>query len=53
MSRQIVFGLAEPSLRTLEDRVRRLEADVTLLTHTVEALARELTEVRRKEQEPG
>lgn len=51
MSRQIPWGLAEPSIRLIEERVRRLEADVALLTHAVQALTRELTEHREQEAE--
>jgi hypothetical protein len=51
MSRQILWGPAEPSVRLIEERVRRLEADVALLTHAVQALARELAEHREQEEE--
>ncbi|MCO6010028.1 hypothetical protein NE236_34165 [Actinoallomurus purpureus] len=51
MARQIASGLSDPSISLLEERIRRLETKVALLTHAVQALARELTE--RKEEEPG
>lgn len=55
MSRQIPWGPAEPSVLLIEERVRRLEADVALLTHAVQALARELREHREQEADvvPG
>ncbi|GAB3979102.1 hypothetical protein GCM10029978_073580 [Actinoallomurus acanthiterrae] len=51
MPRQIATGLSDPSISLLEDRIRRLETEVALLTHAVRALTRELTEHR--EQEAG
>ncbi|MEV5751739.1 hypothetical protein AB0L00_28300 [Actinoallomurus sp. NPDC052308] len=43
MPRQIVSGLSEPSIALLEERIHRLEVSVALLTHAVQALAREVT----------
>jgi hypothetical protein len=51
MPRQIATGLSDPSISLLEERIRRLETEVALLTHAVRALTRELTEHR--EQEAG
>ncbi|MEV0402412.1 hypothetical protein [Actinoallomurus sp. NPDC050550] len=51
MPRQIATGLSDPSISLLEDRIRRLETEVALLAHAVQALTRELTE--RREQEAG
>ena len=49
MARQIASGLGDPSIPQLEERVRQLETRVALLTHAVQALARELTETKEKE----
>ncbi|GAA4635291.1 hypothetical protein GCM10023196_080170 [Actinoallomurus vinaceus] len=48
MPRQIAAGLSDPSISLLEGRIRRLETEVALLAHAVQALTRELTE-RREE----
>jgi hypothetical protein len=45
MTRQIAYGVGTPPTALLEERIRRLESTVALLTHTVEALQRELTEL--------
>jgi hypothetical protein len=48
MARQIAAGLSDPSISLLEDRIRRLETQVALLTHAVQALTRQLTEHREQ-----
>jgi hypothetical protein len=44
MTRQIDVGFRAPSAALLEERILQLETKVALLTHAVQALARELDE---------
>jgi uncharacterized coiled-coil protein SlyX len=44
MTRQIDTGFRAPSPALLEERILQLETKVALLTHAVQALARQLDE---------
>lgn len=52
MTRQIASGFGAPSIALLEERVRRVEAKVTLLTNAVQALAQELAELKEPKETP-
>jgi len=53
MTRQITPGFGAPSTPFLEDRIMQLETRVALLTHAVQALARELEELTGERHDPA
>lgn len=53
MTRQIASGMRTVPIAVLEERLRRLEGTVALLTRTVEALSREVAELTDAPPEPS